>query len=121
MSSKLTEGQKAIVELYSGFDYSQLTPGIRDFVRELHQHGFATCDSGDGVTNPEAGMEGAMEERHVFMMTTLETMVEETRRLSELYPEAWVELSWSPGQDPNIMILPDGIVLPPGVSSSPEG
>ena len=100
--------------------YSMLTPGIRDLVRELRNAGFETCDSGDGVTNPELGMEGAMGERHVFMATTLEAMVEDTQRLAEMYPDAWVELSWSPSQDPNIMLLPDGLVIPPGVGIAEE-
>lgn len=32
------------------FDYSQLDPGIRRLVRWLHDNGYKTTDSGDGVT-----------------------------------------------------------------------
>lgn len=38
-------------------DYDQLAPGIRETVRWLAGCGFDPCDSGDGVSNPEAGME----------------------------------------------------------------
>lgn len=95
--------------------YSRLTPGIRDLVKELREARFDTCDSGDGVTNVEMGMEGAQEERHIYMMVTLDNMVEETKRLAKLYPDAWVEMSWCPTQEPILMILPDGLVVPPGV------
>jgi hypothetical protein len=102
-------------------DYSTLNPGIRDLVKELREvHGLETCDSGDGVTNVEAGMEGALEERHVFILVELDRMIETTKFLSEDYPDAWVECSWSPGQEANIMIFPDGLVLPPGVSKKKD-
>ena len=96
-------------------DYEDLSPGIRDLVRELREvHELNTTDSGDG-SNFAAGMEGALEERHVFIMVELDEMIEATEWLAETYPDAWVECSYSPGQSPNIMVLPDGIVLPPGV------
>jgi len=44
-----------------------LTPGIVRTVALLQSWGFDTCDSGDGVTNVEAGMEGARPEPHVVM------------------------------------------------------
>jgi hypothetical protein len=46
-------------------DYSQLNHGIREVVRLLRSHGFETTDSGDGVTNVAAGMEGALAIPHV--------------------------------------------------------
>lgn len=36
------------------FDYEQLDPGIRRLCRWLHDNGYVTCDSGDGVTKFEA-------------------------------------------------------------------
>lgn len=103
--------------MVESINYEDLNPGIRDLVREIREvHGLETTDSGDGVTNVALGMEGALEERHVFIVVELDAMVEATEYLAEQYPDAWVELSWSPGQFPNIMILPDGIVIPPGVS-----
>ena len=101
-------------------DYNELNPGIRDLVRELREvHNMNTCDSGDGVTNVEMGMEGAQTERHVYMMVDLKHMVAATEILAKNYPDAWVECSWSPGQSPIIMILPDGLVIPPGVGVAP--
>ena len=38
----------------SGFDYSQLNPGIRRTVRLIHDLGYETCDSGDGETREHA-------------------------------------------------------------------
>lgn len=32
------------------FDYEAINPGVRRLVRFLREHGFETCDSGDGVT-----------------------------------------------------------------------
>lgn len=102
-------------------DYDSLNPGIRDLVRELREvHGFDTCDSGDGVTNVALGMEGAQTERHVYIVVELDAMIEATEYLAEQYPDAWVECSYSPGQCANIVILPDGIVLPPGVGVREE-
>lgn len=37
-----------------------ITPGVRRLVAYLNRQGFRTTDSGDGVTNVAAGMEGAM-------------------------------------------------------------
>lgn len=97
-------------------DYSELSPGIRDLVKELREvHHMGTSDSGDG-TNFANGMEHALEERHVFIVCEVDNMVAKTKYLSEQYPDAWIELSWSPGQSPIIMVLPDGLVVPSGVS-----
>jgi hypothetical protein len=38
-----------------------ITPGIIKTVEWLNANGFITSDSGDGVTNVEAGMEGALD------------------------------------------------------------
>ena len=99
-------------------NYNNLDPGIREFVRELNDAGFVTTDSGDGVSKPEFAR--VLHERHVFIVVELDAMIEATELLAEKYPDAWVECSWSPGQEPNIMILPDGIVLPPGVGVAHE-
>lgn len=101
-------------------DYDIICPGVRDLVKELREvHSMNTTDSGDG-SNHAAGMEGALPERHVFIMIDLEDMIEATKCLAAIYPDAWVEASWSPGQSPNIMIFPDGLVLPDGVSEAPS-
>lgn len=98
------------------FDYDQISPGVRDLVRELREvHGMETTDSGDG-SNLAAGMECALPERHVFMQTHgAEDMVYCARVLARAYPDARVECSWSPGEPAIIMLWPDG--APGGVDS----
>ena len=48
-------------------DLDTLNPGIWRTVLWLRGHGFNTCDSGDGVTNVAAGMEGARDHGHVVI------------------------------------------------------
>jgi hypothetical protein len=62
-------------------NYDEITPGVRKLVRFLRDAGFTTIDSGDGVTNVEAGMEGATEMPHVHIATTHRAMVVEAHRL----------------------------------------
>jgi len=63
-------------------DYSTLTPGIRNTVKWLREQGFNTTDSGDGVTNIQAGMEGALDIAHVHIVLEDPTqLVPEARRL----------------------------------------
>lgn len=94
-------------------DYEQLNPGIRDLVRELREvHKFETTDSGDG-TNYANGMECAMKERHVAMVTEPTVMVYDAVRLQDLYPDAYIECSWSPKDaDAVLLLFPDGQILP---------
>lgn len=101
-------------------DYAQLNPGVQLLVRELREaHGFNTTDSGDG-TNLANGMEGAMEERHVYMQVTVETFFSEGRRLQELYPDGYIEASWWPGSDTAMLLFfPDGLKVPEGYSTTP--
>lgn len=106
--------------MMDALDYSELDPGIRDLVKELREkYGMDTCDSGDGVSKPES--DRVFHERHVFVQTTEEAMHRDTKRLALNYPGAWVELSWAPGQVPNILILPDGITPPEGYGPIPFG
>jgi hypothetical protein len=73
------------------FDYDTLTPGIRKVVAWLHEHDFITVDSGDGVTNIEAGIADAMSIPNVSMtVTDTEHLVEEATRLHELLKRAGV-------------------------------
>lgn len=75
------------------FDYETLTPGIRKVVRWLHDNDFVTVDSGDGVTNVEAGMEDAMGIPNVSIdVEETEFLVEEATRLHELLTRAGVEI-----------------------------
>ncbi len=61
-----------------------LNPGIRRTVAWLRSEGFITTDSGDGVTNLAAGMEGALPFPHVFMRVPPDVAHEEARRLLRL-------------------------------------
>lgn len=93
-------------------DYSTISPGIRELVRELREeHGLETTDSGDG-TNHKMGMECSFKERHVFMQVDVTEMLEITKGLSIMYPEAHLECSWSPGQTAIVSLWPDGQPLP---------
>lgn len=69
-------------------NYDEITPGVRKLVRLLRDAGFVTIDSGDGVTNVEAGMEGALELPHVHIMTTRDTMIDEAYRLQRTVDDA---------------------------------
>lgn len=52
------EQEEGIVSLenknFIQFDYSILDPGIRELVKVLHELGYHTTDSGDGVSKPTA-------------------------------------------------------------------
>lgn len=92
----------------SEFDYSKISPGVRDLVKALRElHGMNTIDSGDG-SNLANGMVCAIPQRHVFMKVELDAMVEATEYLTEQYPEAHVECSYSPGESAIVMLWPDG-------------
>lgn len=47
------------------FDYNVIMPSMRRTVRWVRSLGFETTDSGDGITNVEAGMECALDFPHV--------------------------------------------------------
>ena len=62
------------------FDYESLNPGVRGAVRLLHQWGFETCDSGDGMTGDhECDREGA----YIVIVSTPETLAWDADRLKE--------------------------------------
>lgn len=48
-------------------DLNTITPGVREVVRWLREHDFNTTDSGDGLTNVNAGMEGVLRFPHVHI------------------------------------------------------
>src|SRR4051812_36068008 len=54
---------------------------MRVLVAWLNSKGFLTTDSGDGITNVQAGMEGALDFPHVFMVVSPDKLVSEARRL----------------------------------------
>lgn len=92
----------------SDFDYSQISEGVRDLVRELREkHGMVTCDSGDG-SNHSVGMDCAIPERHVFMQLPHTEMIEAAAYLAEQYPDAHVDVTWTPGDPAFVLLWPDG-------------
>ena len=72
-------------------NYEEISPGVRDLVREINEDlGFETCDSGDG-SNFEAGMSCAIPVRHVFMsFPNKEETDKAVAVLEERYPDAKV-------------------------------
>jgi len=62
-------------------DYSTLTLGIRRTVALVRSWGFETTDSGDGVTNIQAGMEGAMTVPNVYITVLPSCLIAEADRL----------------------------------------
>ncbi len=69
-----------------------LTPGIRKTVLWLRSLGFDTTDSGDGVTNVEAEMEGAIDIAHVHIQTTPLKMVSVARNLQDAVEAKGIKL-----------------------------
>ncbi len=77
------------------FNYDQLDAGIRDTVRMLHEHGWATSDSGDGWSKPK-------DERSILWPHVVcpvpdpSIMVTLAHRLADLLGADWhVEASYS--------------------------
>ena len=89
-------------------DLEGISPGVRDLVKDLTERGFVTTDSGDG-TNHAEGMECALPFRHVYgIIPDGESLIDFAVRLNTLYPEARVEVSYSPGEAAIFMLFPDG-------------
>ena len=59
----------------------EIQPTMARTVEWLQDRGFDTCDSGDGVLNVEAGMEGALEFAHVFCRVRPAFLLHEADRL----------------------------------------
>jgi len=65
-------------------DYDSLDPGIREVVRWVNDHGFATCDSGDGVTklsDPAWDPDCINDVPHVVITVEPVRLVSQARRL----------------------------------------
>ena len=81
-------------------DLDPLDPGIRETVRFLREHGFETCDSGDGATkfaDPRWRVDGKLPEEvldfpHVAMRVSPDHLVSEADRLAALLLTIGVEL-----------------------------
>ena len=78
----------------------EIQPTMVRTVAWLQRHGFRTCDSGDGVLNVDAGMDGALDFPHVFAKVQPNMMVDDADHLRRLATAAGmggtVECSYSP-------------------------
>lgn len=88
----------------------EIQPTMKMTVAWLRGLGFITIDSGDGVLNVEAGMEGAMDFPHVFMRVDPSKMVEQAKTLLEAcqnlkIEEAQIEVSYSPSDGLAVLSL----------------
>lgn len=88
----------------------EIQPTMRRLVTWLQGMGFKTCDSGDGVLNVEAGMEGALDYPHVFMTVDPAKMLEEAHRLHRACATAglWdadIEVCYKPSDGLAILML----------------
>lgn len=88
-------------------DYEELNPGIRRLVKMLREAGFETVDSGDGVTNVEAGMEGALKVPHVHCVVSSKLMVQEAHRMLSLFTD--VSIDATPGMVQALFDPADGV------------
>ena len=96
-------------------NFREINPGICKLVAMLQDHGFDTCDSGDGITNPQLKIDGAMEIPNVFMTVPPAAIVSESKRLLDLLCSrvdfesessvASIEASYSPLDDTAVIAL----------------
>lgn len=89
------------------FNYDQLDPGIRDIVKLLHDNGFDTTDSGDGISKSKDGWpeNEIIPYPHVFCVDTVNTLINESWRLLKILPKGWkVEASYSPNDNKAILM-----------------
>lgn len=97
-------------------DYGALDPGIRNLVRWLVSNGFATTDSGDGISKRPATIDNpdgdacAESEPNVYMLVDLDKLVSEADRLlallgnvSDLLPQ--IQASYDPLDKTGIIAL----------------
>lgn len=81
------------------FDINDVQPTMRKLVTWLRAAGFETTDSGDGVTNVEAGMEGALTEPHVFiLLANYLSIIRQADRLQRLVVEYGFSIGYEEGE-----------------------
>jgi len=73
----LIEGARPVV-----FDINTIDTGVRDLVKLLQEHGFETCDSGDGSKAESMGC--ALAFPHVFANCAADDLVREVDRMAQL-------------------------------------
>jgi hypothetical protein len=95
-------------------DPETLTPGIRRLVMALRARGWDTTDSGDGVTNVAAGMEGAMDVPHVVIdiggdLIPIEAsacaLLDDAKELLTSLDGVHIEASYSPLDGAKIILI----------------
>ncbi len=59
-----------------------IQPAMQEIVDFINDNGYVTTDSGDGITNVEAGMEGAMPFPHVVVRSSKENLISDADSLS---------------------------------------
>jgi hypothetical protein len=81
-------------------DLEKLNPGIRATVRFLREHGFNTCDSGDGVTHE---FECDLPIPYVHIQCDADKLASEADRLAELMKSVGVNFDdvSDPQDDPD--------------------
>jgi hypothetical protein len=77
-------------------DLEKLNPGIRATVRFLREHGFETCDSGDGVTHE---FECDLPHPYVHIRCDPSKLASETQRLIVLMKQSGVKFDPQPYQN----------------------
>ncbi len=92
---------------------TEIQPTMKDTIQWLQDLGYHTTDSGDGILNVEAGMEGALDYPHVFIRLPQEC--DSIRRAHQLFEqcvgvglnpeEITVELNYSPQDRSAILYL----------------
>jgi hypothetical protein len=90
----------------------EIQPTMRKTVAWLQELGYDTVDSGDGVLNVKAGMEGALDFPHVAMVIDAGKIVEEAQRLLKALIATGiqggkVEANYDPADGLAIMTLMD--------------
>lgn len=102
-------------------NFKEINPGIVKLVAMVQAVGFTTTDSGDGVTNVELDIQGALGFPHIFMVVDPDRMISESHRLLELlkpaacfdptvdrmpsHPLGTIEASYSPVDKTAILTL----------------
>jgi len=87
---------------------------VRPLCEWLNANGFRTTDSGDGITNVAAGMDGAMTHAHVIAVLPIERSFERADWVQANLPDpykAWdVELSYASRNRIAILIVGEPIM-----------
>jgi hypothetical protein len=104
-------------------DYDDLDPGIREVVRRLNKAGFATCDSGDGVSKTEAIADGEAEPfPHVYIQVPMaDDLIKESYRLKTLveswgicvepvgFTPVWIQATFDPSNEYSPVLMLTGV------------